>query len=159
MSFNDQINVLKAGGFPLCACCCSECTVAGGPMFALSAKACCFSVGIGFKAAAAAAAGAFVAGEMGGGKASKAAAALAAAGMVDHFDDNEFDVNCCDSCWDSDRGCCEVVLKLGCCYHEVQFPPGQDIGCGACGVRCCHNNDDGDGTDSGSDAPQQQSMW
>mmetsp|Transcript_39697 Transcript_39697/g.114865 ORF Transcript_39697/g.114865 Transcript_39697/m.114865 type:complete len:157 (-) Transcript_39697:232-702(-) len=155
MSFNDQINVLKDGGCVLCACCCSEVTIAGGPMFALSAKACCFSAGIGFKAAAAAAAAAVAADHMGAGKGGKAAAALAGAGLMDAYDGDEFDVNCCDNCWDADRGCCEAVCKLGCCYFELQCPPGQDVGCGACGVRCCDNND----TDSyDPNAPEQEQM-
>ncbi|CAE8598366.1 unnamed protein product [Polarella glacialis] len=158
MSFNDQINVLKAGGCPICACCCSECTIVGGACFALSAKMCCFSAGIGFKAAAAAAAGFTAAGSMGGGKASKAAAALAAAGLVDHFDDDELDVNFCDPCWSDDRGCCEVVCKLGVCYSEVQCPPGRDIGIGCCGMRCCDDDDLDDDSSSGSDAPEQQCM-
>eukprot|EP00429_Kryptoperidinium_foliaceum_P095023 CAMPEP_0176206154 /NCGR_PEP_ID=MMETSP0121_2-20121125/11961_1 /TAXON_ID=160619 /ORGANISM="Kryptoperidinium foliaceum, Strain CCMP 1326" /LENGTH=176 /DNA_ID=CAMNT_0017545105 /DNA_START=1 /DNA_END=532 /DNA_ORIENTATION=+ len=142
MSFNDEINVLKAGGFPVCACCCSECTFAGGENFALSAKFCCFSAGIGFKAAVAAAAATFGADQMGAGKAGKAAAAIAAAGIVDQFDPNECDVNFCDSCWDSDRGCCEVVCKVCCCYYELQCPPGTDIGMGACGIRCCAQDDE-----------------
>eukprot|EP00932_Pfiesteria_piscicida_P011667 SRR837773.22869.p1 GENE.SRR837773.22869~~SRR837773.22869.p1 ORF type:complete len:156 (+),score=60.71 SRR837773.22869:62-529(+) len=153
MSFNDQINVLKAGGFPLCACCCSECTFAGGENFALSAKFCCFSIGMGFKAAVAAAVGAAAADGAGCGKAGKAAAALAAAGAVDQFvDPNELDVNFCDSCWDSDRGCCEVVAKVFCCYYELQCPPGTDIGCGCCGMRCC------DQGDTDSMPPEQQMM-
>jgi len=151
MSFNDDVNVLKAGGCPICACCCSECTVVGGPMFALSAKACCFSLGIGFKAAAAAAAGALASDAAGGGKGARAAAAIAAAGAMNVYDDNSLDFNCCDSCWDPDRGCCEAVVKVCCCYYELQCPPGQDIGIGCCGVRCCDNNDE-------EQAPEQQMM-
>mmetsp|Transcript_93228 Transcript_93228/g.240945 ORF Transcript_93228/g.240945 Transcript_93228/m.240945 type:complete len:157 (+) Transcript_93228:77-547(+) len=155
MSFNDEITVLKAGGYPVCACWCSECTCVTGEMFALSAKFCCFSAGIGFKAAAAAAAAAVAAGQMGGGKAGQAAAALGAAGLTDMLDNDEFDVNYCEPCWDDQRGCCEAVVKLGTCYYELQCPPGQDIGCGLCGMRCCDNLEDDEGE---YQAPGQQLM-
>eukprot|EP00929_Paragymnodinium_shiwhaense_P041869 TRINITY_DN21740_c0_g1_i1.p1 TRINITY_DN21740_c0_g1~~TRINITY_DN21740_c0_g1_i1.p1 ORF type:complete len:168 (-),score=44.62 TRINITY_DN21740_c0_g1_i1:295-798(-) len=167
MSFNDNISVLKDGGFPLCGCLCSECSVNGGPTFALSAKACCCSVGIGFKAAAAAAAAALAAKEATDSKAAAAAAAVSAAGLVDSMDDSQFDVNFCDECWSTERGMCEIVFKLLCCYAELQCPPGKDIGCACCGLRCL----DGDNSvfareraeGSGyylrvEDAPQQQTM-
>jgi len=159
MSFNDEINVLKDGGCVLCACCCSECTVVGGPCFALSSKVCCCSLGIGFKAAAAAAAGAITADFAGvKSRGGKAAAALAAAGAMDMVDDNSMDFNCGESPCDNDRGCCEIVLKLCLCYYELQFPPGQDIGCGCCGIRMCDNNDHDHDSDMESDAPDQEVM-
>mmetsp|Transcript_139319 Transcript_139319/g.347323 ORF Transcript_139319/g.347323 Transcript_139319/m.347323 type:complete len:158 (-) Transcript_139319:111-584(-) len=155
MSFNDQIHVLKDDGCVLCACCCSECTWSTGTMFALSAKACCFSVGIGWKGAIAAAAGYYAAGAAGAKKkTTKSAAALAAAGAMDMVDDNAIDFNACESCYDSERGCCEVVAKLCCCYYEVQCPPGQDIGCGCCGARCC----DDATAEEAEEAPEQQMM-
>lgn len=106
---------------------------------------------MGMKAAAAAAAGAFGADAMGGGKGAKIATASAAVLAMNAYDDDSFDFNCCDSCWDEDRGCCECVLKLGCCYHELQCPPGQDIGLGCCGFRTCDDNDL-------DDAPEQVEM-
>jgi len=102
-------------------------------MFAVSAKACCFSFGIGFKAAVAAVVG------------SDAADAM----NVD--DGDSLDFNCCDSCWDPDRGCCEVIAKVCCCYYELQCPPGKDIGIGCCGLRLCDNKDK-------EQAPEQQKM-
>merc|ERR1712127_397514 len=41
-----------------------------------------------------------------------------------------------DPCYTEDRGICEVSTKACCCYDEVQFPPGKDIGIGCCGIGC-----------------------
>mmetsp|Transcript_56431 Transcript_56431/g.127320 ORF Transcript_56431/g.127320 Transcript_56431/m.127320 type:complete len:114 (+) Transcript_56431:596-937(+) len=53
---------------------------------------------------------------------------------------------CCtcepDPCYSEDRGCCEVVFKVCCCFSEAQFPPGRDIGFGCCGIGCCRTSDD-----------------
>uniref|UniRef100_A0A7S1MMU0 Uncharacterized protein n=1 Tax=Alexandrium catenella TaxID=2925 RepID=A0A7S1MMU0_ALECA len=53
---------------------------------------------------------------------------------------------CCscegDPCWSEERGCCEVVAKILCCYSEVQCPPGKDIGIGCCGIAFCRSSDD-----------------
>merc|ERR1719181_1429969 len=40
-------------------------------------------------------------------------------------------------CWTEEHGCVEVQHKCCCCYHEVQCPPGCDIGVACCGVVCC----------------------
>ena len=54
--------------------------------------------------------------------------------------------SCCHcqtaSCYTQEQGCCEVSQKMGCCYTELQFPPGRDIGCGFCGFGCCRTSDD-----------------
>jgi hypothetical protein len=47
-----------------------------------------------------------------------------------------------EPCWSDERGCCESAAKCLCLYSEVQFPPGQDIGCGCCGMVCCRSSDD-----------------
>lgn len=109
-------------------------------MFALSAKACCYSVGLGFKAALAAATAGYAAQTVTDSKGATAAAALMAAGVADRADDSQVDINFTEPCWSTDRGMCEVVGKLACCYTEVQFPPGKDIGCALCGTRCLDTN-------------------
>ncbi|CAK0853345.1 unnamed protein product [Prorocentrum cordatum] len=141
MSFNDNITILKEGAFPLCGVFCAECSCNGGPQFALSAKFCCLSVGIGFKAAVAAAVAAYGAGQAtDGSKGAQAAAALAAAGVTDMVDDSQFDVNFTEGCWTEDRpwllrdrGEADLLLRGG------AAPPWQgsgDIGCACCGMRC-----------------------
>ncbi|CAK0886857.1 unnamed protein product [Prorocentrum cordatum] len=140
MSFNDHVSVLKDGGFPLVGCGCAEFTCNGGPCFALSAKYCCFSIGIGWKAAAAAAAAGVAANEVTGSKGATAAAALIAAKAVDMTDDSALDINFCDPAYDEERGCCECNLKLLTCYYELQCPPSGDIGCALCGLRCCDSD-------------------
>jgi len=140
MSFNDHITVLKDGGFPLAGCGCLELTCNGGPWFALSGKACCFSIGVGWKAAAAAAAAGAAANAATGSKGATAAAAVIAAKGVDMADDSQLDINCCDPAYDKERGCCEVNIKLCTCYFEAQFPPSGDIGCACCGARCCDSD-------------------
>merc|ERR1719188_2789503 len=126
MSFNDRIAVLKDGGFPLIGCGCAEFTCNSGPWFALSAKAYCFSIGLGWKAAAAAAAAGMAADAATDSKGATAAAALMAAGAADMADDSQLDINFCDKAYDKERGCCEVNLKLLTCYSEMQFPRNGD---------------------------------